>query len=133
RILGDVLFMNTKDLAHYRRTLKPDTELNKMLDILHVYVMKESSEIYHQECHPFAMLEREQQELFLANFKKMLSGGFDEKLFELKFQPDVEDPTQLILHNGLLASDTGQWQDQMLQITGKMLQDTQYEQDMVIT
>lgn len=68
-----------------------------------------------------------------SQLQKMLSGSFDEKLFELRFQSDAEDHAQLILHKGLLAGDAAEWQDQMLTITGKMLQDTQYEQDMVIT
>lgn len=125
--------MNNKDLAHFRKYLKPDTELLKIFDIYNVYITKESSEIYHHECHPFAMLDKEQQELFLGNFKKMLSGSFDEKLFELKFQHDAEDHTQLILHQGLLANDTVEWQEQMVQLVAKMLKDTQYPQDMVLT
>lgn len=48
--------------------------------------MKESSEIYHQQSQPFEMLDPDEQELFLTNFKKVLSGQIDEKLFELKFQ-----------------------------------------------
>lgn len=68
--IGDVQHVNNKDLAHFRRYLKPETELMKIYDIFNVYVTKESSEIYHHECHPFAMLEKEQQELFLGNFKK---------------------------------------------------------------
>lgn len=125
--------MNNKDLAHFRKYLKPDTELMSILDIFNVYITKASSDIYHYECHPFAMLEKEQQELFLSNFKKMLTGRFNEKLFELDFQREAEDHTQLILHKGLLASDAAEWQEQMLQVVGKMLKDTQYEMDMVVT
>lgn len=51
--------------------------------------MKESSDIYHQESTPFSMLEKEQQELFMSNFKKVLTGQMDEKL----------------LHKGLQSSD----------------------------
>lgn len=125
--------MNPKDLAHFRRNLKPDTELMKIFDILHVYILKNSSEIYHLECHPFALLEREQQELYLTNFKKMLTGAFDEKLFELRYQAGEEDTAQMMLHRGLQAEPAEQWQDEMLRIAGLMLQQTQYEQDMVLT
>lgn len=125
--------MNNKDLAHFRKYLKPDTELMKIFDIFNVYITKGSSEIYHYECHPFAMLEREQQELFLGNFKKMLSGRFNEKLFELNFQREAEDHTQLILHEGALADDAAEWQEQMLQLVAKMQKDTDYEWDMVVT
>lgn len=125
--------MNNKDVAHFRKYLKPDTDLMKVYDIFNVYITKESNDIYHFECHPFAMLDKDQQELFLGNFKKMLSGRFNEKLFELRFQKDAENHTQLILHQGIQAGDAADWQEQMLQLVAKMLKHTQYEHDMVVT
>ncbi len=95
--------------------------------------MKESSDIYHHQSFPFEMLEQEQQELFMDNFKKVLSGQLDEKLFELKFQRDVENNSQLILHQGLLSSDTEEWKGHMLRLVEKMLTDKQYEMDIVVT
>ena len=73
----------------------------KIREIFNVYVKKESGEIYHQVSQPFQMLEQEAQELFLTNFKKVLTGNLDTKLFELKFKQDVEDSTQRILFEGL--------------------------------
>src|SRR5690554_6986687 len=105
----------------------------RISDIFNVYITKDSSEIFHHESHPFAMLDKEQQELFMVNFKKLLSGQFDEKLFELDFQPEAEDPAQLILHRGFKADHVEEWKTQMLRIVGKMLQDVQYEQDRVVT
>ena len=60
--------------------------LLKIQEIFNVYVQKESGEIYHHVTQPFQLLEQETQELFLANFKKMLTGQLDAKLFELKFK-----------------------------------------------
>lgn len=56
----------------------------------------------------------------------------DQKLFELTFQRDAEDHTQLIPHQGLLARHTAEWKERMLRLVGKMLEDTQYAQDTVI-
>ncbi|WP_070120947.1 DUF4317 domain-containing protein [Bacillus marinisedimentorum] len=125
--------MNKKDIANIRKQFKPDNDLLKIKDIFNVYVMKESSDIYHQESRPFPMLEQEQQELFLSNFKKVLTGQLDTKLFELKFQREADDHSQLILYEGLQADDVGDWKDQMLLIVEKMLTDRQYEMDIVIT
>jgi len=125
--------MNKKDVAHIRRQFKLDHDLLKIFDILNVYIMKESSEIYHYECQPFAMLERDKQELYMGSFKKLLAGELDQKLFELKFQHGVEDSTQLILHQGIKTGHREDWIELMLLIVGKMLQDTQYQQDTVIT
>ena len=79
------------------------------------------------------MLDSDQQELFMNNFKKLLGGNLDEKLFELKFQKDAENNSQLILHQGLLSSDAEDWKERMLQMVGKMLLNRQYEMDIVIT
>ena len=78
--------MNKKDIANIRKQFKLDNDLMNIREIFNVYVKKESGEIYHHVSQPFQMLEQEAQELFLANFKKVLTGHLDAKLFELKFQ-----------------------------------------------
>lgn len=125
--------MNKKDIADIKKQFKINNDLLKIKDIFNVYIMKESSEIYHHQSTPFEMLEQEQQELFLTNFKKVLTGQLDQKLFELKFQQDVENNSQLILHQGMLTNDTDEWKDYMLQLVEKMLKDKQYEMDIVVT
>jgi hypothetical protein len=125
--------LNKKDIANIRKQFKVNNDLLKIHEIFNVYIMKESSEIYHEESMPFELLEDEQKELFMSNFKKVLTGQLDEKLFELKFQRDVENSSQLILHQGLLSSDTEDWKGHMLQLVEKMLQEKQYEMDIVVT
>src|SRR5690625_2588083 len=95
--------------------------------------MKESSDIYHHQSVPFELLEDEQKELFMANVKKVFTGQLDEKLFELKFHREVEDSSQLILHQGLLSNDIEEWSGQMLRLVDNMLNDVQYELYIVIT
>ena len=89
--------MNKKDIANIRKQFKLNNDLMKIREIFNVYVKKESGEIYHHISQPFEMLEQEAQELFLPNFKKVLTGHLDTKLFELKFRHEVEDSTQNIL------------------------------------
>ncbi|MGM8216494.1 DUF4317 domain-containing protein [Bacillaceae bacterium W0354] len=125
--------MNKKDIANIRKQFKVDNDLLRVKDIFNVYIMKESSEIYHHQSLPFEMLEQEQQELFMGNFKKVLSGQLDEKLFELKFQREIENSSQLILHQGLLSQETDEWKNHMLQLVEKMLDEKQYEMDIVVT
>ncbi|MCG3419948.1 DUF4317 domain-containing protein [Oceanobacillus jordanicus] len=125
--------MNKKDIANIRKQFKINNDLLKINDIFNVYIMKESSEIYHHQSVPFDLLEEEQKDLFMTNFKKVLTGQLDEKLFELKFQRDVEDSSQLILHQGILSNDTEEWKGQMLRLVEKMLKDKQYEMDIVVT
>ncbi|WP_404404361.1 DUF4317 domain-containing protein [Jeotgalibacillus malaysiensis] len=123
--------MDKKDVANIRKQLKTDNDLLRISDIFNVYIMKESTDIYHYQRQPFEMLDSDQQELFMNNFKKVLTGQMNEKLFELKFKRDAENSSQLILHKGLLGEGED-WQEQMLQMTEKMIQNP-FEKDIVIT
>ncbi|MBU8878815.1 DUF4317 domain-containing protein [Bacillus sp. FJAT-29790] len=125
--------MNKKDVANIRKQFKLNNDLLKISDIFNVYIRKESSDIYHMESQPFPMLDQEQQELFMANFKKVLTGQMDVKLFDVKFQREVVDHSQIILHEGLQAEDAEGWNEQMLLLVEKMFKDVQYEVDMVVT
>ena len=124
--------MNKNDIANIRKQFKLDNDLMKIREIFNVYVQKESGEIYHYVSQPFQMLEQEAQELFLQNFKKVLTGNLDTKLFELKFRYEVEESTQNILFQGLHVGSSD-WQENMLQIVGKMFAHTVYEFDTVVT
>ncbi|OKP95950.1 DUF4317 domain-containing protein [Paenibacillus sp. P46E] len=125
--------MNKKEVAHIRKQFKLDHEMLKLFDILNVYIMKETNEIYHWERLPFGLVDREKQELYIGNFKKLLTGELDHKLFELKFQEDAEDPARVMLHQGLVTGDPEEWQDLMMLLVDKMLADAKYEKDMVVT
>ncbi|MDF2649513.1 MAG: hypothetical protein K0Q73_5318 [Paenibacillus sp.] len=125
--------MIKKELAHIRKQLKLDHDMLEIFNILNVYIMKESNEIYHYERQSFALLDREKQELYMANFKKLLTGELDQKMFELKFQEEAETPSQVLLHQGLVTGNPEEWQDLMLLLVEKMLADTKYERDTVIT
>ncbi|MED4462211.1 DUF4317 domain-containing protein [Metabacillus fastidiosus] len=125
--------MNKKDIANIRKQFKLNNQFMKIREIFNVYVKKESGEIYHQVSQPFEMLEQEAQELFLANFKKVLTGHLDAKLFELKFRRDAEDSTQRILFEGVRAETTDDWEEYMLKIVEKMFAHVAYEFDTMVT
>jgi hypothetical protein len=125
--------MIKKEVAHIRKQFKLDHDLLKVFDILNVYIMKDSSEIYHYECQPFALLDREKQELYMGNFKKLLTGELDQKLFELRFQEDAAEPARVLLHQGLVTGHTEDWMNLMLLLVEKMLADKKYERDTVVT
>ncbi|MWV47115.1 DUF4317 family protein [Paenibacillus sp. HJL G12] len=128
--------MNKKEVAHIRKQFKLDNHLMNLYDILNVYIMKETNEIYHWERSPFELVDREKQELYMGNFKKLLLGELDHKLFELRFQEeaeDLKDPSRVLLHQALQTGDPEEWQDLMLLLVDKMMADTMYERDTVIT
>ncbi|MDO7907570.1 DUF4317 domain-containing protein [Paenibacillus sp. JX-17] len=125
--------MLKKEVLYIRKQFKLDHEKLQIYDILNVYIMKDSNEIYHYERQPFELLDREKQELHMGNFKKLLTGELDQKLFELKLHEEAENPTRILLHQGLVTGDTEEWQDLMLLLVEKMLADTKYERDTVVT
>ncbi|AXI00626.1 DUF4317 family protein [Sporosarcina sp. PTS2304] len=128
--------MNKHDIADIRKRFKLETDLLTVTDIYNVYIRQESHEIYHEESQAFALLEREQQELFMTNFKKVLGGKLGVKLFEVKFERQNENETdhaQQLLYEGLQAEEADQWRDEMQHLALKMVQDVQYEKDLVVT
>src|SRR5690625_175183 len=125
--------MNKKEIAAIRRQLKPDNELMEIRDIFNVYVQKESGDIFHHETRPFSLLDKESQDLFYENCKKVLTDQVNTKLFTLKFERDVEDSTQTILYEGLETTDRNEWQANMLRIVEKMYENKVYDFDTVVT
>lgn len=128
--------MNNKDIADIRKRFKLDTDLLKIAEIYNVYIQGEATEIFHEDSRSFSLLDREQQELFLANFKKVLGGKLDAKLFEVKFLPQEKgqaDHTQRLLYEGLETKEAAEWQENMQRIALKMIEEKPFEKDMVIT
>lgn len=128
--------MNQKDIAAIRKHFKLNAEAVKIADIYNIYIRQDSNEIFHEELRSFPFVEQEHQELFLANFKKVLGGKMDEKLFEVKFQhlePGQSDHTQTLLYEGLKTDEIEGWASSMQKVALKTVQDATFEKDMVIT
>ncbi|UTT42918.1 DUF4317 domain-containing protein [Exiguobacterium aurantiacum] len=128
--------MNQKDIAAIRKHFKLNADAVKIADIYNIYIRQDSNEIFHEELRSFPFVEQEHQELFLANFKKVLGGKIDEKLFEVKFQhPEAgqTDHTQTLLYEALRSDDIEEWAGMMQRVALKMVQDAPFEKDMVIT
>ncbi|MGE9212392.1 DUF4317 domain-containing protein [Exiguobacterium aurantiacum] len=128
--------MNQKDIAAIRKHFKLNAEAVKIADIYNIYIRQDSNEIFHEELRSFPFVEQEHQELFLANFKKVLGGKIDEKLFEVKFQHPESgqtDHTQTLLYEALRTEDIEEWAGMMQRIALKMVQEAPFEKDMVVT
>lgn len=128
--------MNQKDIAAIRKHFKLNAEAVKIADIYNIYIRQDSNEIFYEELRSFPFVEQEHQELFLANFKKVLGGKIDEKLFEVKFQrpePGQTDHTQTLLYEALRTDEIEEWAGMMQRIALKMVQEAPFEKDMVVT
>lgn len=125
-------FMQKKDVDQFRRNLKIDNYLLTLKDLCNMYVVKQTSEIYFQQKTSFSLLEKEEQELFVYNFRKALTGQIDQKLFPLRFKQEGESSTRTLLYESLTSSSE-QWENDMTTLVKKMLAEKQYETDIVIT
>ncbi|MDF2880322.1 MAG: hypothetical protein K0R54_879 [Clostridiaceae bacterium] len=97
--------MNKKDLADIRKEFKMGSYNLSIKEVYSVYLKKDNAQIITKELNHFEMMDIEKRELYLDNFKKVLTGTIDSKVFELDFQlEDNEDNlnnTQKILFKAL--------------------------------
>src|SRR5690625_3816780 len=124
--------MVKKDVDHFRKNMKLDNHLLTIHELLNVYIVKDASDIYFKQRTSFSLLSRDEQELFIQNFRKTLMGQIDQKLFPLRFK-DAEDLTsQSILYNSLSA-ESDDWETNMVSFVKKMIEEKPYEADTVFT
>src|SRR5699024_12518893 len=125
--------MNKKDIASIRKQFKPDNEYMNIREVFNVYVQKETGDIFHHVSTPFEMIERETQDLFYDNFKKVLTGRVNKKLFPLKFNREIEEKTKHLLYQSLQINDTESGQEQMLPLVEQISETIVYDFDKVDT
>src|SRR5699024_5905530 len=121
-----------KDIDHFRKNLKIDNHLLTIHELMNVYIVKDASEIYFKQRVSFALLGKEEQELFIQNFRKTLMGQVDQKLFPLRFMDTDELTSQSVLYKGLSA-ESDVWEEKMVSFVEKMIEGKPYETDTVFT
>ncbi|HBV88716.1 MAG TPA: hypothetical protein DEF42_19255 [Desulfosporosinus sp.] len=126
--------MNKEDIASIRRELKTNNSKLKIQEICSYYVKQDSKAILCSEKMYFDMMDEERKELYLKNFKKILSGKIDSKIFELEFKNNKlgENLTQKHMFDTLR---TDNFSEATLIIVNKILEETCeiYEKDFMIT
>ena len=131
--------MNKKELADIRKEFKLDSGMMKIEEIYSVYLKKDNVQIdykpvIHSEFDYFDRMDMDKKELFLGNFKKVLTGAIDTKIFELDFENlEEEDNTQKLLSNALKTSDKEEIQSYIDKLIEKIADNYKYETDVVVT
>lgn len=137
--------MNKKELADIRKEFKLDSSMMKIQEIYSVYLKKDNVQIdyepvIHSEFDYFDRMDMDKKDLFLGNFKKVLTGALDTKIFELDFQiiekedeEIEEDNTQNILANALKATDKSEIENHINKLIKKIAANYKYETDIVVT
>jgi len=131
--------MNKKELADIRKEFKLDSGMMKIQEIYSVYLKKDNVQIdyeavIHSEFDYFDRMDMDKKELFLGNFKKVLTGALDTKIFELDFQNiEEENNTQKFLSSALKTSDKNEIEGHINKIIEKIAANYKYETDVVVT
>ncbi|MBU3143631.1 DUF4317 domain-containing protein [Clostridium sp. CF012] len=131
--------MNKKELSDIRKEFKLDGGMIKIQEIYSVYLKKDNVQIdyepvIHSEFDFFDRMDMDKKELFLGNFKKVLTGAIDTKIFELDFQNiEEENNTQNILGSALKAIDKNEIQNSLNELIKKITANYKYETDVVVT
>jgi hypothetical protein len=126
--------MNKKELNRMKKEFKTDSVMLTIKDIYRAYVKKDSYSVIHSDLNYFELLDIEEKELYLNNFKKILGGTLDTKLFELQFiKENNGNEMQQMLDSMLKAEDEEFFIDCNNNIINKVLENYTYEFDAAIT
>jgi len=126
--------MIKKDLADMRKHMKIGSTMLQFNNLYNIYFKKDNLEIIHQEVKNFNMLDDEAQELYIKNFKKILSGALDTKLFQLNFlNTELEDNSQKLLYTALESEGDEEKFMALETFVNKLANNYKYENDIVIT
>ena len=128
--------MNKQDISAMRREFKEDSAYLDIQQIYSVFMQAQTREVVHREGGLFEMKDDEVRELFLGNFKKLLTGPLDSKLFELRFNPreEAEEEAGQNLYYGFLRSDAIEDLAAVAdKVIAKIADVYSYESDVVIT
>ena len=130
--------MNKKELANLRKEFKLDSSMLKIEEIYSVYLKKDSVQgedkpVIYSEFSYFDRLDMDKKELFLVNFKKVLTGTIDTKLFELDFENlEEEENTQKLLVSALKTENKEEIQSYIDRLILKISENYKYETDVVV-
>jgi hypothetical protein len=96
--------MNKKDLSAFRRQFKTDSYSLKINHLYTAYIKKENKKLLYAELTSFERKSEAEQEIYLAGFKKLLTGGLNTKLFELPFDDSAHENEGQALCRQLLSA-----------------------------
>jgi hypothetical protein len=126
--------MIKKDLADMRKHMKLESTMLQFGEIYNIYLKKDNLEIIHKEVKHFNSLDEETQELYIKNFKKLLSGAMDTKLFQLDFKEiEIENHSQKLLSSALENKSKEEELLYLDELVNKLAANYKYENDIVIT
>jgi hypothetical protein len=126
--------MNKKELNKMKKEFNLDSVMMTIKETYNVYIKKDNSSVLYSDLNYFEMIDVEAKELYLNNFKKILGGALDTKLFELPFIPcETGNEMQLNFKEMINCEDTEDFKAYGDKLVQKLQENYTYDSDVVIT
>lgn len=126
--------MTRKELNKLKKELKKDSTLVSIKEIYNLYIKKDNNTIIYSNLDYFEKIDNEVQELYFNNFKKVLGGTLDTKLFKLQFNNFEEvNPMQLNFNSMLNAMSSEEFKSYAENMSVSIMEKCSFETDIVIT
>ncbi|WP_019850371.1 DUF4317 domain-containing protein [Desulfitobacterium sp. PCE1] len=124
--------MNKNDVASIRKEFKMDNTKLKLAEVVSIYVKGDLKQIIGTEKEYFERMDAQKQDLYLKNFKKLLTGPLDSKVFELEFSDNKlgQNPTQRTLIETLQPHHFAEGTEE---VAHRVIESCHYEGDYMIT
>ncbi|SHI09645.1 protein of unknown function [Sporobacter termitidis DSM 10068] len=125
--------MNKKELSAFRRQFKADSYQLQLKQLYTAYIKKDNQNILYAELCSFDMKSETEQEIYLSNFKKLLTGGFNSKLFELSFDDGAPEGEGQARFRQLLGAEREAFADCCNKYIAQVAANFNYDSDVVIS
>lgn len=124
--------MKKNDVSSIRKEFKLDNPKLKLGEVVSIYVKGDIKQIIGFEKEYFDRMETGKQELYIRNFKKLLTGQLDSKLFDLEFSDNKlgQNLTQKALIDTLQSTN---FIEQAEEIALKVINHCDYQSDFMIS
>lgn len=125
--------MNKKDFSALRRQFKTDSHYLELGRLYTVYLKKDNHNVLYAESASFDMKRESEQEIYLGNFKKLLTGGINSKLFELAFDNTAPEGDGQDLYRALLSAERDAFIEYCNRVVTKIADHYSYDSDIVLS
>lgn len=123
--------MNKKDIATLKKGFKVNEIKLKIGETLNSYCKIDGNKIIFSEKSYFDSMDEETQELFIVNFKKLLTGALGTKVFDLSFMPDKEGEEQQKFLYGFINGEN--FEAKAKELTQRIIDEAIYETDILVS
>ena len=123
--------MNKKDVSVLRKQFKEDSFID-FRQTFSVFIKKENQEVLSLRSNEFRLLNDEEQDIFVKNFKKTLIGKLNAKLFQLNFNNEGGRETEEVLSQMIMTNNQGELEECIRYFVDKIRENYVYDTDILV-